>query len=74
MRKTPEAALLVLSSRTAMDSTVRPIGEVMPVLLARYEAGPYRFCSIMTDSVTDDEASLKGPNARESVSRVLAAG
>ena len=32
-----------LTNDTTLEATVRPIGEVMPLVLARYGAGPYRF-------------------------------
>jgi hypothetical protein len=57
MRNCRENALLALSSRTALDATIRPIGELMPVLLARYQAGPYRFrcCHVEPTNCPDAE-------------------
>jgi hypothetical protein len=32
-----------LTAALPLESTARPIGEVLPLVLARYGAGPYRF-------------------------------
>jgi hypothetical protein len=55
-RKNADRVLFSLANRTPLDSTSRPIGEVMPVVLARYKAGPYRFRSLLTHPSRGDEA------------------